>query len=99
MAAKGKVSEPTEPDPERDSPPSDELLVRVYDELRCLARNYLRRERVDHTLQPTALGARSLLTPRGAGWYVLAQPRALRKRGCPDDASRARRSRTRTHAR
>lgn len=55
MAAKGKVTEPTEPDPERDLPTSDELLVRVYDELRRLARNYLRRERVDHTLQPTAL--------------------------------------------
>lgn len=27
----------------------------VYDELRRLARNYLRTERVDHTLQPTAL--------------------------------------------
>jgi len=55
MAAKGKVTEPIEPDPERDPPTSDELLVRVYDELRRLARNYLRRERVDHTLQPTAL--------------------------------------------
>lgn len=27
----------------------------VYDELRRLARAYLRRERADHTLQPTAL--------------------------------------------
>lgn len=33
---------------------SDEL-PRVYDELRDLAANYLRRERPDHTLQPTAL--------------------------------------------
>ncbi len=31
------------------------LLQVVYDELRKLASNYLRRERVDHTLQPTAL--------------------------------------------
>jgi RNA polymerase sigma factor (TIGR02999 family) len=31
------------------------LLPLVYDELRRLARNYLRRERVNHTLQPTAL--------------------------------------------
>ena len=31
------------------------LLPRVYDELRRLAANYLRRERPDHTLQPTAL--------------------------------------------
>jgi RNA polymerase sigma factor (TIGR02999 family) len=31
------------------------LVPLVYDELRRLARNYLRRERPDHTLQPTAL--------------------------------------------
>ncbi|MFL6284768.1 MAG: sigma-70 family RNA polymerase sigma factor [Pyrinomonadaceae bacterium] len=31
------------------------LMPLVYDELRRLARNYLRRERADHTLQPTAL--------------------------------------------
>jgi len=33
----------------------DSLVPLVYDELRRLARNYLRRERPDHTLQPTAL--------------------------------------------
>jgi len=33
----------------------DELIPVVYDELRRLARHYLSRERVDHTLQPTAL--------------------------------------------
>lgn len=33
----------------------DELLPLVYDELRRPAGNYLRRERPDHTLQPTAL--------------------------------------------
>ncbi len=33
----------------------DALLPLVYDELRRLARSYLRKERVDHTLQPTAL--------------------------------------------
>jgi len=33
----------------------DELLPLVYDELRRLARSYLRRERVEHTLQSTAL--------------------------------------------
>jgi RNA polymerase sigma-70 factor (ECF subfamily) len=32
-----------------------ELLPVVYDELRRLANSYLRRERADHTLQPTAL--------------------------------------------
>ncbi|MBA2621739.1 MAG: sigma-70 family RNA polymerase sigma factor [Acidobacteria bacterium] len=33
----------------------EELLPLVYDELRKLARGYLRNERQDHTLQPTAL--------------------------------------------
>jgi RNA polymerase sigma-70 factor, ECF subfamily len=33
----------------------DELLPLIYDELRRIAANYLRRERSDHTLQPTAL--------------------------------------------
>ena len=33
----------------------DELLPLVYDELRRLAGSYLKRERANHTLQPTAL--------------------------------------------
>jgi len=33
----------------------DELIPAVYDELRRLAKNYLSRERPDHTLQTTAL--------------------------------------------
>src|SRR5262252_2808643 len=33
----------------------EELMPLVYSELRRLARNYLRRERQNHTLQPTAL--------------------------------------------
>lgn len=33
----------------------DKLMPLVYAELRRLATNYLRRERTDHTLQPTAL--------------------------------------------
>ena len=33
----------------------DKLMPLVLDELRRLARSYLRRERVNHTLQPTAL--------------------------------------------
>ncbi len=33
----------------------DDILPLIYDELRSLAGNYLRRERSDHTLQPTAL--------------------------------------------
>jgi RNA polymerase sigma-70 factor, ECF subfamily len=34
---------------------ASQLAVAVYPELRRLARNYLRRERIGHTLQPTAL--------------------------------------------
>jgi len=33
----------------------NQILPRIYDELRKLASSYLRRERADHTLQPTAL--------------------------------------------
>ena len=33
----------------------DRLLPLIYDELKRVAANYLRRERADHTLQPTAL--------------------------------------------
>lgn len=33
----------------------DDILPLIYDELRRLAGNYLRRERSEHTLQPTAL--------------------------------------------
>jgi RNA polymerase sigma-70 factor, ECF subfamily len=33
----------------------DELLPLIYDELKRIAANYLRRERSNHTLQPTAL--------------------------------------------
>lgn len=35
--------------------PADEILTRLYDELRALAAEHLRRERPDHTLQATAL--------------------------------------------
>ena len=38
---------------DKDAP--TRLMPLVYDELRRLARSYLRRERSDHTLQPTAL--------------------------------------------
>jgi RNA polymerase sigma factor (TIGR02999 family) len=38
-----------------DSSALDELMPMVYDELRRLAHNYLRRERPGHTLQTTAL--------------------------------------------
>ena len=38
-----------------DSTALDQLIPIVYDELRAVAARYLRRERQDHTLQPTAL--------------------------------------------
>lgn len=38
-----------------DSLASEQLVERVYRELRDLAAQHLRRERMDHTLQPTAL--------------------------------------------
>jgi RNA polymerase sigma-70 factor, ECF subfamily len=40
---------------EGDKVALDDALPLVYDELRKIAANYLRHERVDHTLQPTAL--------------------------------------------
>jgi RNA polymerase sigma factor (TIGR02999 family) len=40
---------------EGDSSAMDQLTPLVYQELRVLAESYLRRERPDHTLQPTAL--------------------------------------------
>ena len=38
-----------------DAAASDQLMGLVYEELRHLARGYLRRERPEHTLEPTAL--------------------------------------------
>jgi len=42
-------------DAEADNLELDQLYPLVYDELRRLAMYYMRRERTDHTLQPTAL--------------------------------------------
>ena len=53
-----------------------EALPRVYDELRSLANSYLRRERPDHTLQPTALVHEAYLrlrTQRNVDWSNEAQ--------------------------
>jgi RNA polymerase sigma factor (TIGR02999 family) len=49
----------------------DKLMPLVYSELRKLAGNYLRRERRDHTLQPTALVNEAylkLIDQRDAKW-------------------------------
>lgn len=54
----------------------DQLLPKVYDELRCLASSYLHRERCDHTLQPTALVHEAylrLIGQRTVGWRDRAQ--------------------------
>src|ERR671912_2371939 len=54
----------------------DELMPLVYDELRRLAGNYLRRERPGHTLQPTALVNEAYLLmvdQRRARWQNRAQ--------------------------
>ncbi len=41
--------------PGEDPPDLETALSELYDELRAIAAGYLRRERADHTLQPTAL--------------------------------------------
>jgi len=49
----------------------EKLMPLVYSELRRLASNYLRRERVEHTLQPTALVNEAylkLIDQRNAKW-------------------------------
>jgi RNA polymerase sigma-70 factor, ECF subfamily len=54
----------------------DQLLPLVYDELRRLAGAYLRRERHDHTLQPTALVNEAylkLVRQRNMPWQNRAQ--------------------------
>ena len=54
----------------------DQMLPLVYDELHRLAVNYLRRERPDHTLQPTALVHEAflrLINQREVDWRNRAQ--------------------------
>ena len=54
----------------------DKLMPLVYDELRRLAGNYLRRERAGHTLQPTALVNEAylkLIDQKNARWQNRAQ--------------------------
>lgn len=55
MPHEAKVMELVESVSGDADPSRDELIVNVYNELRRLATAYLRRERADHTLQPTAL--------------------------------------------
>jgi len=61
---------------EGDAGALDKLMPIVYNELRRLANNYLRRERQNHTLQPTALvnGAYlKLVDQKSARWQNRAQ--------------------------
>lgn len=54
-----------------DQTARDALLPLIYDELRRQARGYLRRERPDHTLQPTALVHEAylrLIEPQQMNW-------------------------------
>ena len=54
----------------------DKLMPMVYSELRRLAGNYLRRERQNHTLQPTALVNEAylkLIDQKNARWQNRAQ--------------------------
>ncbi len=65
----------------------DQLLQAVYAELRRLAGRYMRRERLDHTLQPTALVHEAYLRLFGRGqidWqnhshFVRGSARAMRQ--------------------
>ncbi len=57
--------------PAGQAPALNAALPAFYDELRELAKNYLRRERSDHTLQPTALVHESylrLLSQKTVDW-------------------------------
>jgi RNA polymerase sigma factor (TIGR02999 family) len=57
--------------PPKDPAPSNELFPLIYGELRQVAGRYLRRERQNHTLQPTALVHEAWLklqNERGEGW-------------------------------
>ncbi len=57
-----------------------QMLPQVYEELRRLAGNYLRKERSDHTLQPTALVHEAylrLLEQRTAKWHNRAHLLAI----------------------
>src|SRR5262249_20206786 len=55
---------------------AEQLQTMVYDELRRLARAYMRRERRDHTLQPTALVHEAyarLVNQRNVDWHNRTQ--------------------------
>jgi len=55
MAATGQLTHLLEDWSRGDQAAFDQLFPLVYDELRKMARHYMRKERLDHTLQTTAL--------------------------------------------
>lgn len=66
-----------------ENQPLTDMLPRVYEELRQLAGNYLRRERADHTLQPTALVHEAylrLIDQRSVDWNNRGQFLAIAAR-------------------
>jgi len=60
---------------EGDAGAATRLLPLVYDQLRALAASYMRRERPDHTLQPTALVHEAFLKLVGVGGAAAARDR------------------------
>jgi RNA polymerase sigma factor (TIGR02999 family) len=71
-----------------DAAARDQLLTLVYDELRMIAGGLMRRERQEHTLQPTALvheatlrllNAQALDNMKGRGYFYAAVTRAMRQ--------------------
>jgi RNA polymerase sigma-70 factor (ECF subfamily) len=90
IATVNKLVEPVSGDV---APARDELIVHVYTELRRLATGYLRRERTDHTLQPTALVHEAymrLAAQEGVGWrnreHFLGVAAAMMRRVLVDHA-------------
>ena len=55
-----------------DESAAEDLIPRVYDELRALAARHLRRERIGHTLEPTALVHEAYLRLMGSGQMTWA---------------------------
>lgn len=76
MASGGDVTQILEAASGGSQEAVNQLLPLVYDELRKIASDYLRLERPDHTLQPTALVHEAylrLVNQRTAGWKNRAQ--------------------------
>jgi hypothetical protein len=70
-----------------DQSARDQLAPLVYDELRRLAQHYLRQERPEHTLQPTALVHEAWLRLVQTNRMTWPQPRALHRRRGGNDAT------------